>query len=573
VKPLSPDSEKTLPGFFNILNFVLRFSPTNPVETKLMARFSRLGIGANGAFDPNALSPEMRQAVGDGMADAWAVFKACKETELDTGKKTSADAFGTRAFLNGRYLDRMSAAVLGIYGNSKDEAIYPAYFVDARKKPLSGATRYRIHFEPGQLPPVNAFWSLTLYELPSSLLSANQLNRYLINSPMLPNLKRDPDCGVTFSVQHSSPGTSEEANWLPAPSGDFFMVMRLYWPKPAGLNGKWKAPPLVPVKESGAADTMGVIPITPDNFPRAESDLYFGNIVKDGGFGKFLHRREPAAIDNQTVIRLNRDTLYSAAIFDLNAGPVTITLPDAGKRFMSMQIIDEDQYTPHVFYGAGSHTLTKKDIGTRYVVTAVRTLVDPADPKDVEAIHTLQDAIKVDQPGGPGAFAIPKWDSVSQKKVRDALLTLASTLPDTKGMFGPKADVDPVRRVIGSASAWGGNPEKDALYLNVTPPKNDGKTVYRLDVKNVPVDGFWSVSVYNAKGYFEPNALNAYTLNNITAKKGADGSMAVQFGGCDSHTTNCLPITPGWNYLVRLYRPRPDILNGSWEFPEPRPVN
>jgi hypothetical protein len=162
---------------------------------------------------------------------------------------------------------------------------------------------------------------------------------------------------------------------------------------------------------------------------------------------------------------------------------------------------------------------------------------------------------------------------VSQKKVRDALLTLASTLPDTKGMFGPKADVDPVRRVIGSASAWGGNPEKDALYLNVTPPKNDGKTVYRLDVKNVPVDGFWSVSVYNAKGYFEPNALNAYTLNNITAKKGADGSMAVQFGGCDSHTTNCLPITPGWNYLVRLYRPRPDILNGSWEFPEPRPVN
>ena len=139
-------------------------------------------------------------------------------------------------------------------------------------------------------------------------------------------------------------------------------------------------------------------------------------------------------------------------------------------------------------------------------------------------------------------------------------------------MFGPKGEVDPVRQLIGAASAWGGNPEKDALYLNVTPAQNDGKTVYRLDVKDVPVDGFWSISVYNAKGYFEPNALNAYTLNNITAKKGADGSIAIQFGGCDGKLANCLPITPGWNYLVRLYRPRPEILDGTWTFPEPRAV-
>ncbi len=549
VKPLSADAEKTSPEFFNILDFVLRFCPTNPTETKLMARFARLGLGANGVFDANSLSPEMRQAVADGMADAWAAFKAYKETQLDTGRKTSADAFGTRAFLNGRYLDRMSAAVLGIYGNSKDEAVYPVYFVDAQKKPLSGATRYKIHFAPAQLPPVNAFWSLTLYELPSSLLSANPLNRYLINSAMLPNLKRDADGGLTLSIQHGSPGAAEEANWLPAPSGGFFMVMRLYWPKPAALDGQWKPPSLVAVSEHAAADPTVIIAVTPDNFPRAESDLYFGNIVKDGGFGKFLHRREPAAIDNQTVIRLNRDTLYSAAVFDLNAGPVTITLPEAGKRFMSMQIIDEEQYTPNVFYGAGSHTLSHDNTGTRYVVTAVRTLVDPANPKDVEAVHALQDAIKVDQSGGPGKFETPQWDPASQKKVRDALLVLATTLPDTKGMFGAKEAVDPVRRLIGSASAWGGNPEKDALYLNVTPPENDGKTVYRLDVKDVPVDGFWSISVYNAKGYFEPNALNAYTLNDLTAKKSADGAIAVQFGGCDRQTANCLPITPGWNYL------------------------
>jgi len=138
----------------------------------------------------------------------------------------------------------MSAAVLGIYGNSKDEAIYPVYFVDDGKKPLSGANRYSLRFAPGQLPPVNAFWSLTLYELPSSLLSANRLNRYLINSPMLPDLNRDADGGVTLYVQHDTPGADKEAIWLPAPSGPFFMVLRLYWPRREALDGQWEAPPL-----------------------------------------------------------------------------------------------------------------------------------------------------------------------------------------------------------------------------------------------------------------------------------------------------------------------------------------
>ena len=320
-----------------------------------------------------------------------------------------------------------------------------------------------------------------------------------------------------------------------------------------------------------AADNPTPVPVTVENFPRAESDLYFGNLVKNGGFGKFHHNREPTPIDKQTVIRMNRDTLYSGAVFDLDAGPMTITLPDAGRRFMSMQVIDEDQYTHAVVYGAGRHTLTKEKIGTRYVMTAVRTLIDPANPKDLEAIHNLQDAIKVEQES-PGKFEVAKWDSASQKKVRDALLVLGATLPDSKRMFGTKDAVDPVRHLIGTAMVWGGNPEKDAIYLNVTPSKNDGKTVYRLTVKDVPVDAFWSISVYNAEGYFQPNKENAYTLNNMTAKKNEDGSITVQFGGGDGKTPNCLPITPGWNYIVRLYRPRKEILDGTWKFPEPQPV-
>ncbi len=125
---------------------------------------------------------------------------------IDTGRRSSADAFGTRAFLKNNYLYRMSGAVLGIYGNSKEEAIYPVYFVDQAEQALTGANRYTLRFPPGQLPPVHAFWSLTLYELPASLLYANPLDRYLINSPMLSGLTRDADGGITLYVQNESPG-------------------------------------------------------------------------------------------------------------------------------------------------------------------------------------------------------------------------------------------------------------------------------------------------------------------------------------------------------------------------------
>jgi hypothetical protein len=319
------------------------------------------------------------------------------------------------------------------------------------------------------------------------------------------------------------------------------------------------------------AQVPAPLPVTADNFVRAESDLYISNVVKDGGLGKFVHRREPAAIDHQTIIRLNRDTLYSAVVFDLDAGPATITLPDAGQRFMSLQAISQDHYATTI-YGAGPHTLTRDAVGTRYVLVGIRTLVNPTDPDDVRKVHALQDAMTISQLSA-GKLETPQWDPASQKKVRDALLVLAGTLPDTKRMFGTKEQVDPIRHLIGSASAWGGNNEKDALYLNNVPSKNDGSTVYRLTVKDVPVDGFWSVSLYNAEGYYQANPSNAYSLNNITAEKAADGSVLIQFGGCDGKAANCLPTTSGWNYMVRLYRPQAAVLSGAWTFPQAQPVN
>lgn len=316
-----------------------------------------------------------------------------------------------------------------------------------------------------------------------------------------------------------------------------------------------------------AHSQSGSLPVTVDNFIRAETDMYFSMFAKRGAFGRFYHFRG-LPLEN-TGVRPNRDTLYSQALFDLDAGPVTITLPDSGTRFMSMIVIDEDHYVPMVVYGKGVHTLSREKIDTRYVFVAVRTLVDPENADDMQQVHALQNAMQVSQKG-TGKLETPNWDATSQKKIRDALFVLNDTLPDLRRAGGRRGEVDPVRRLIAAATAWGLNPDKDAIYLNITPARNDGATTYRLEVENVPVDGFWSVTVYGATGRFQKNSLNAYSLNNITAKKGADGSITIQFGGCDGQIPNCLPILPEWNYMVRLYQPRTEVLNGTWRFPEAR---
>ncbi|WP_407666000.1 DUF1254 domain-containing protein [Mycolicibacterium boenickei] len=245
IAPLTPDEQKTSPKFFQILSFLLKYAPEVPSEKELRARFATIGIGPDGDFNPDTMSKETLQAVQDGMADAWAELNAFKKDKMDTGQVTSSQLFGTREALKDNYLYRMAAAVLGIYGNSSAEAIYPVLAVDSAGAPLTGANNYTVRFAPGQLPPVNSFWSTTMYKMPQSLLVANPINRYLINSPMLPSLAKDPDGGVTIYVQHQSPGPEKEANWLPAPDGPFQMILRLYWPKQEALNGTWHAPKVV----------------------------------------------------------------------------------------------------------------------------------------------------------------------------------------------------------------------------------------------------------------------------------------------------------------------------------------
>jgi len=247
IDPITRDEIKSSPKVFEQLNFVLQFCPTHSSEKALMARFAKLDIGAGLTFDASKFSPEVQKAIGQGIADAWLDIAALQK-RAGAGEIGSGDAFGTREHLKNNYGYRMIAAVLGIWGNSTAEAIYPMYHSDSKGEKLDGANQYTLRFDADDLPPVHAFWSLTMYEMPASLLTANSINRYLLNSTMLPDFARDADGGITFYIQHDSPDKDKEANWLPAPKGPFTMNLRLYWPKDEALDGSWKEPSLVKIQ-------------------------------------------------------------------------------------------------------------------------------------------------------------------------------------------------------------------------------------------------------------------------------------------------------------------------------------
>jgi hypothetical protein len=245
-KPTPTMSET--PDLFRYLNFMLAFAPAQDAEKDLLARFAKIGIVAGKPFKVSELSAEHRKVLEEGIADGKAEFVELKKTKIETHDVTSGDFFGTRDHLNGNYLYRYAGANMGIFGNSAEEANYIGYFVDKDGQPVDASKHdYTLHFDKGALPPADAFWSLTMYDGQNKLLVANPLNRYLINSRMLPNLKLDVDGGLTLYVQHKAPGKDLQSNWLPAPNGPFYGILRLYLPKPEVTNGQWKMPLLTPV--------------------------------------------------------------------------------------------------------------------------------------------------------------------------------------------------------------------------------------------------------------------------------------------------------------------------------------
>ncbi|WP_339497705.1 DUF1254 domain-containing protein [Pseudomonas canadensis] len=237
------------PQLFRYLNFMLAYAKPQDSEKDVLARFAKIGIAPGEPFKVGQLSAEQRKALEDGIADAKAEFAAFKKDKLDTHQVTSGELHGSRDRLKNNYLYRYAGANLRLFGNSPDEVAYLTYAVDSEGKPANGARHsYTVHFAKDQLPPADAFWSLTMYEAKTGQLAPNHKKRYLINSRMLPNLKRDADGGLTLALQHHEPPKAEQSNWLPAPPAPFYAVLRIYLPKPEVANGQWKLPPLTPLK-------------------------------------------------------------------------------------------------------------------------------------------------------------------------------------------------------------------------------------------------------------------------------------------------------------------------------------
>lgn len=313
--------------------------------------------------------------------------------------------------------------------------------------------------------------------------------------------------------------------------------------------------------------------ITLDNLLRAETDHMIRQNIEAYGLevGKIVHQRKTVDVANQPVIRMNVDTIYSSLVLDLSE-PAEITLPEIDGHYQSMHVMNQDHYM-FVEAKAGSYELTEENVGTQFAAVAFRTFIEPSDPDDVKAAHAAQDGIVVSG-GGPGPFEAPDWDTEKLAAARKALNDLAAEVSfDSARAFGRKDEVDPVHYLVGGIAGWAGLPAHGAVYLINAVDQNDGKTAYSVMAKDVPVDAFWSITVYNADGYMEPNDLGRNNYNNVTAEPNDDGSISIHLGGCDDGRVNCIPITPGWSYAVRLYQPREEILDGSWTFPAFEPAN
>jgi hypothetical protein len=312
--------------------------------------------------------------------------------------------------------------------------------------------------------------------------------------------------------------------------------------------------------------------VTLDNLIRAETDHMIRQNIAAFGLevGKIVHERETLDLANQPVIRMNLDTLYSSLVLDLSE-PVEITLPEIDGRYQSMHVMNQDHYM-FVEATPGTYRLTEENVGTRFAALAFRTFVDPDEPQDVAAAHAAQDGIVVSG-GGDGPFEAPDWNTEQLAVARKALNDLAAEISfDSSLAFGREDEVDPVHFLVGGIAGWAGLPARGAIYLIDAVDRNDGETPHAVTAMDVPVDAFWSVTVYDADGYMEPNEMGRNNYNNVTAEPNDDGSITIHLGVCDDGRVNCIPVTPGWSYAVRLYQPREEILDGSWTFPAFEPV-
>ncbi|MEQ8790822.1 MAG: DUF1254 domain-containing protein [Pirellulaceae bacterium] len=368
------DKELAASDPFRYLNFVLQFCPAaGPAEAEaaLRSKFAAIGVEAGKPFPSTKLTPEQEEALKAGMkAGGEKIEQLAATIGKDVNGWLIGSAFGDREFFQGDWTLRAAAAKLGIYGNDAVEATYPLAKHDADGEPLDGGKHnYTLTFAAGELPPVNAFWSVTMYDGKTQLLIENPIDRYLINSPMLPELKKNDDGSLTLYIQKESPGEEKESNWLPAPDGPIYMVMRLYWPKPEPPSvlppgeGTWRPPSVVRVekavdKPAGAAslsleETRAIaeegfiygLPIVMNY-----AVMYEYSVDKDSGqykapFNTIKNETQVFTYKDTAIVTPNSDTPYSFLWMDLRAEPMVISVPAVEKeRYYAVQLEDGNTF-------------------------------------------------------------------------------------------------------------------------------------------------------------------------------------------------------------------------------------
>jgi hypothetical protein len=315
------------------------------------------------------------------------------------------------------------------------------------------------------------------------------------------------------------------------------------------------------------------IDVNLDNLRTVESQIQFDRYQKvAGGVNKLHHLRTPVDIDNQTTIAMNRDTLYSLAVVNLKE-PVTIVIPENNGRYLTVEVIDEDHYAYEVFTKPGKYSFSENDVGTRYAVLAIRVFVNPDDPDDVAAAHALQDAFAIEG-GYHEPLVLPDYDMARYQtlfKMVQQLVNFAGK--DTIGSMGKRGEVDTLKHTVATIAGWGLLPPERAMYQAVQLNLSTAKK-YKIQVPtDVPVGAFWSISMYNAKGFFQKNDLGVYSLNSVTAKRNADNSVTIHLGGCEDGRSNCLPFAgEGFYYQWRMYEPGEAFLKGEYAFNLPEEV-
>jgi len=308
--------------------------------------------------------------------------------------------------------------------------------------------------------------------------------------------------------------------------------------------------------------------LTDENFGLAESQMIFAKYIKDiaaitktNGVGVFMHNKKAADPKDKTVVRINFDTQYSVAILDLKE-EATLIMPETNGRYQSAWFITEEHYNPMAINNPGTYKITQEDMGSRYIMLVIRTQVNMTDPEDLAKVSALQDQLQLSQKDR-GSFVITNnWDRPEVLKMRKKYQKIAKEKGIVSSvMFGEKGETTLENHNAGVSTGWGGMTSKQAVYPNYQPKNSNPAT---LTLKDVPVDAFWSITVYDQGGWVIGEKFN---VNSSFAKTNEKGEYIIHFGG-DKNADNYLDTFEGWNFILRMYQPTEKYFTGSWKVPE-----